>query len=75
MLFLLDIGLTNAWIYYKKCNDEVCSKYGSRAAFFQAVTEAMVSTATKWSSYNMQSSALVSDESDNNMPMHSLQVH
>jgi len=75
MLFLLDIGLTNAWIYYKKCNDEVCSKDGSRAAFFQAVAEAMVSITTKWSSYNMQSSALVSDESDNNMPMHSLQVH
>jgi hypothetical protein len=25
LLFLMDIGLTNAWIYYKKCNEEICA--------------------------------------------------
>jgi hypothetical protein len=30
-LFLLDVGLTNAWIYYKIANPESTKKYGSRA--------------------------------------------
>jgi hypothetical protein len=65
MLFLLDIGLTNAWIYYKKCNEDLCSKAGSRAAFFQAVAESMVNSSTKWNTYSSQEAALVTDDNNN----------
>jgi len=51
MLFLVDIGLTNAWIYYKKCNKELCAKEGSRANFFQSVAEEMVNVNAKWAMY------------------------
>ncbi len=64
MLFLLDIGLTNAWIYYKKCNEEECNKEGSRAAFFQSVAEAMVNSNTKWNAYSAQDVALVAENNE-----------
>jgi hypothetical protein len=64
MLFLLDIGLTNAWIYYKKCNEEECNKEGSRAAFFQSVAEAMVNRNTKWNAYSAQDVALVAENNE-----------
>jgi hypothetical protein len=49
-LFLLDVGLlTNAWIYYKLSNPERANKYGSQAAFFQSIVEAMVNQNTNWS--------------------------
>jgi hypothetical protein len=46
LLFLLDIGLTNSWVYYKSCNKEICSKEGVHADFFQALAESMVNTHT-----------------------------
>jgi sensor histidine kinase regulating citrate/malate metabolism len=47
MVFLMSIGLTSAWIYNKKCNEDICGKEGSQVAFFQAVAEAMVNCSTK----------------------------
>jgi hypothetical protein len=64
MLFLLDIGHTNAWIYYKKCNEDLCNKEGNRAAFFQSVAEAMVNSNTKWNAYSAQEVALVADDNE-----------
>ncbi len=48
LLFIMDIGLTNSWIYYKMCNEQVCNKDGSRADFFQAIAEIMVNGETNW---------------------------
>ena len=62
MLFLMDIGLTNAWIYYKKCNEEQCSKEGSRANFFQSVAEEMVNVNAKWNVYASRHDSLVEEE-------------
>jgi hypothetical protein len=67
MLFLLDIGLTNAWIYYKMCNEDICGKDGSRASFFQSVAESMVNISTKWSEYSKQDSVLMSEDNGNNV--------
>jgi hypothetical protein len=47
-LFLVDIGFTNAWIYYKLCNPDSTKKYGSRADFFESIAEAMVHPSTDW---------------------------
>jgi hypothetical protein len=65
VFFLMDIGSTNAWINYKKCNEDICGKEGSRAAFFQAVAESMVNCSTKWSAYSLQSSMLSTDDNGN----------
>jgi hypothetical protein len=62
MLFLLDIGLTNAWIFYKKCNEKLCSKEGSRANFFQAVAEEMVNVNAKWNVYASRRDSLGAEE-------------
>jgi len=34
VLFLVDVALTNAWIYYKMANENVGEKYGDRADFY-----------------------------------------
>ena len=67
MLFLLDIGLTNAWIYYKMCNEDIRGKDGSHAAFIQSVAESMVNISTKWSEYSKQDSALMSEDNGKNV--------
>jgi hypothetical protein len=48
LLFIIDIGLTNSWIYYKMCNEQKCKEYGSRADFFQSVAEMMVNSDINW---------------------------
>jgi hypothetical protein len=48
-LFILDVGITNAWIYYKMCNGDNNKKYGTRADFFQSIAESMVSRTMNWS--------------------------
>ncbi len=53
-LFLLDVGLTNAWIYYKICHPETTEDYGSRADFFQSVAESMVNPNTNWTQWSNQ---------------------
>jgi hypothetical protein len=64
-LFLLDVGLTNAWIYYKLSNPESTNKYGSRADFFQSVAEAMVNVNANWYNRSIEDSAV--NEVDNNV--------
>jgi hypothetical protein len=56
LLFLLDVGLTNSWVYYKLCNEEMCNKEGAHADFFQALAEAMVNTQTNWNKYHFEDS-------------------
>jgi hypothetical protein len=56
LLFLLDIGLTNSWVYYKLCNEELCNKEGARADFFQALAEGMVNTQTNWNEFQHEDS-------------------
>jgi hypothetical protein len=41
-LFLLDMGMSNAWIHHSECHQEVKDKYGTRSDFFQSIAEAMV---------------------------------
>jgi hypothetical protein len=60
LLFLLDVGLTNAWVYYKLCNEELCNKEGARADFFQALAEAMVNTQTNWNDFQRDDSDISS---------------
>ena len=47
-LFIVDVGITNAWIYYKMANPDSTKKYGTRADFFQSIAEAMVNQTTNW---------------------------
>jgi hypothetical protein len=35
LLFLVDIGLTNAQVYSKLCHEETCKKEGACTNFFQ----------------------------------------
>jgi len=57
LLFIFDIGLTNAWVYYKMCHEDVCSKEGARVDFFQSIAECMVNYNTNWSEYEQSSTA------------------
>jgi hypothetical protein len=50
LLFLLDIGLTNSWVYYKLCNKEICNREGAHA-YFQALAESMVNSNKNWQEY------------------------
>jgi hypothetical protein len=59
LLFLLDVGLTNSWVYYKLCNKELCNKEGARADFFQALAEGMVNTQTNWNEFNVKIATVV----------------
>ena len=52
-----DIGLTNAWVYYKMCHKETCSKEEARVDFFQAIAECMVNSNTNWHEYEQSSTA------------------
>jgi len=52
LLFLVDIGLTNAWVYYQLCNEELCNKDGARADFFEQLAESMVNGKTNWQKYD-----------------------
>jgi hypothetical protein len=42
MLFLIDIALTNAWMYYKMANSEEADTDESRADFFVKMASEMV---------------------------------
>jgi len=42
MLFLVDIALTNAWIYYQMANDQVGEKAGDRADFYIRIASDMI---------------------------------
>jgi hypothetical protein len=48
----VDIGLTNAWVYYQLCNEELCKKDGARADFFEQLAESMVNGKTNWHKYD-----------------------
>jgi hypothetical protein len=52
LLFLVDIGLSNAWAYYKLSNEDKCKKEGARADFFQVIAECMVNSNTNWQEYD-----------------------
>jgi hypothetical protein len=52
LLFLVDIGLTNAWVYCKLCNEDKCKKEGAHADFFQVIAECMVNLNTNWQEYD-----------------------
>jgi len=52
LLFLVDIGLTNAWVYYQLCNEGLCKKDGARAEFFEQLAESMVNGKTNWRKYD-----------------------
>jgi hypothetical protein len=49
--FIIDIGQTNAWVYYKLCNKDTCNKEGAHADFFQVIAESMVNSNTNWQEY------------------------
>jgi hypothetical protein len=57
-LFILDVGLTNAWIYCNLSNPESTKKYGSRADFFQSVAEAMVNVNANWYNRSIEESTV-----------------
>jgi len=57
LLFIFDIGLSNAWVYYKMCHEETCSKEGARVDFFQSIAECMVNSNTNWTEYEQSSTA------------------
>jgi len=42
MLFLVDIALINAWIYYQMANDQVGGKAGDRADFYICIASEMI---------------------------------
>jgi len=42
MLFLVDIALTSAWIYYQMANDQVGGKAGDRADFYICIASEMI---------------------------------
>jgi len=49
LLFLVDVSLTNSWLYYKLVNEEKLKKNGeSRADFFLSVAQAMGCPTTDW---------------------------
>jgi hypothetical protein len=60
LLFLLDVGLTNAWVYYKLCNEELCNKEVARADFFQALAEGMGNTKTNCNDFQCNNSNISS---------------
>jgi hypothetical protein len=51
LLFIIDIGQTNAWVYYKLRNKDTCNKEGAHADFFQVIAESMVNSNTNWQEY------------------------
>jgi hypothetical protein len=63
-LFILDVGITNAWKYYKMCNGDNNKKYGTRADFFQSIAESMVGRTMNWSTILEQE---MSDNNKNNV--------
>jgi hypothetical protein len=49
LLFLVDITLTNSWLYYKLVHEDIKQQgEEARADFFLSVTQAMVSQNTDW---------------------------
>jgi hypothetical protein len=47
-LFLLDVGITNAWIYYKLSRPEMKDRGTSRAEFYQLLAESLVNPSINW---------------------------
>jgi hypothetical protein len=47
-LFLLDVTITNSWIYYKLSNPEMKDKGGARATFYQELAESLVDPNIDW---------------------------
>jgi hypothetical protein len=68
LLLIVDIGLTNVWVYYKMCHEETCSKEGAQADFFQAIAESMVNAQTNWQEYEQSTSAVSNHLLDSEMP-------
>lgn len=68
LLFIMDIGLANSWIYCKMCNEPKCNSYGSQADFFHAVAEIMVNSDKKrkqvYAANQNESKAMLSDRSN-----------
>ncbi len=52
MLFLMDIAMTNSWIYYKLVNPSKCRKNESRADYFLSIAEHLVRPGFDWATKN-----------------------
>jgi hypothetical protein len=49
LLFLVDIALTNSWLYYKLAHEDIMQQgEEARAVFFLSVDQAMVCQNTDW---------------------------
>jgi len=56
VLFLVNIALTNAWVYFKMFNEESCRKEGARVRFFEELAERTVNGKTNWQEYERSKS-------------------
>ena len=62
MLFLMDIAMTNSWIYYKLENPDKCKKSESRADYFLSVAEHLVRPGFDWATKYKVTPAVVEQE-------------
>jgi hypothetical protein len=62
MLFLMDIAMTNSWIYYKLVNPDKCKKSESRADYFLSVAEHLVRPGFDWATKYKVTPAVVEQE-------------
>ena len=49
MLFLVDVAMTNSWIYYKLVNPDKCKKSEARADYFLSIAQYLVRPGYDWS--------------------------
>jgi hypothetical protein len=49
MLFLVDVAMTNSWIYYKLINPDKCKKSEARADYFLSIAQHLVRPGYDWS--------------------------
>jgi hypothetical protein len=62
MLFIINIALTNSWIYYKLTNPTKCKKSEARADFFLSIAEHLVRPGYDWAAKYK----VTPDSTDNN---------
>ena len=69
MLFLVDIAMTNSWIYYRMTNPSKCKKSESRANFFLAIAEHLVRPGYDWAAkYKVMPDSIEDDLVSKNLP-------
>jgi hypothetical protein len=62
LLFVMDVALTNAWVYYSLTNPEEAQRDGARADFFVTLGAQLVKQNTDWESkYKTASRRALSD--------------